>query len=361
VSKRALAAFLEIQAALLPTRLGVTTGSRLAFIRAPSVHGYRLLHEYSSTLQQSDRCQYLELQQSGFAPVLSLEGTYDCVLVCATRQRNETLAYLAKGLDHCKPGGYLFLLCENTLGAKTYRTRLKELLGNGDSEPKDKCLICWGQVDERRNGTLATTWLEALSIQARVPLAANSPEGTQQLLYSSAGCFSAEKLDLGSQLLLEVLPPLSGKGADFGCGYGYLSHQLLHRTAHDLTAHAIEHITLIDSEQLALDAARRNLATIAAERYALLWLDLTREQAPGPFDFIVCNPPCHNEHGLDYPRGQAVIAQAAAQLRPGGVLVFVANEHIPYERELRAHFATREAKIELLAKRDGFKVICLRT
>ena len=56
-------------------------------------------------------------------------------------------------------------------------------------------------------------------------------------LWSQPGVFSWNRIDPGSALLAQTLPALSGKGADFGCGVGYLAHTVL-------ASPAVTHLTL---------------------------------------------------------------------------------------------------------------------
>jgi 16S rRNA (guanine1207-N2)-methyltransferase len=56
--------------------------------------------------------------------------------------------------------------------------------------------------------------------------------GEQKILdeqfISRPGVFGWDKADQGSQLLLQHIPRnLSGRGADFGCGYGFLSSAIM--------------------------------------------------------------------------------------------------------------------------------------
>ncbi len=70
-------------------------------------------------------------------------------------------------------------------------------------------------------------------------------------LWSQPGVFSWDRVDPGTALLLEHLPALSGRGADFGCGIGILARAILASTK-------VEQITLIDIDRRAIAAAQRN-------------------------------------------------------------------------------------------------------
>ena len=160
-------------------------------------------------------------------------------------------------------------------------------------------------------------------------------------LWSQAGVFSWNKIDQGSALLAECLPPLSGKGADLGAGIGFLALTALHSPA-------LTHITLVDVDRRAVEAAKRNVADTRAQ---FLWADVREARLSG-LDFVIMNPPFHEAGMEDQPLGQQFVHAAAEVLRSGGVCYLVANRHLPYEAELKAAFK----QVKLLQEAAGFKL-----
>src|SRR5690606_18510239 len=77
-------------------------------------------------------------------------------------------------------------------------------------------------------------------------------EAAGQRWWTVAGAFSADGPDPGSQALAAALPPLSGRVADLGAGWGYLSARLLQ------AAPELQELHLIEAGAEALDCARRN-------------------------------------------------------------------------------------------------------
>jgi len=161
-------------------------------------------------------------------------------------------------------------------------------------------------------------------------------------LWSQPGVFSWDRLDPGSRLLMDVLPPLAGNGADLGCGIGILSR-------HVLRSEKVESLTLVDIDRRAVDCARRN---VTDPRASLLWADALTPPL-GPLDFVVCNPPFHAEGSESRELGQDFIRAARRALRKGGTLWLVANRHLPYEAVLGAAFRRVEAR----ADKGGYKVV----
>jgi 16S rRNA (guanine1207-N2)-methyltransferase len=162
-------------------------------------------------------------------------------------------------------------------------------------------------------------------------------------VWTQPGVFSWDRLDPGTILLIEHLPRLAGRGADFGCGLGFLSHAVL-------TSSDVEHLTLIDIDRRAVQCAEHN---IADRRASFVWGDV-RDPHPEltEFDFVVMNAPFHDA-GTEQ-RGLALrfVQRAAETLRKGGVCLMVANRHLPYEAAMTPLFK----QIVPVAQTGGFKV-----
>lgn len=175
-------------------------------------------------------------------------------------------------------------------------------------------------------------------------LAAGAPRFIDTLgLWSQPGIFSWDRLDPGSVLLAARLPRLEGRGADLGCGVGYLSLRVLQSAG-------VNRLDLIDIDRRAIDAARRN---VTDPRAHLHWADASGGDASlANLDFVVMNPPFHAAGLEDKALGQAFIRKAAQILRTGGACWLVANRHLPYETVLTATFRS----VRLDHEADGFKI-----
>ncbi len=160
-------------------------------------------------------------------------------------------------------------------------------------------------------------------------------------LWSQPGVFSWDRIDPGSALLAQHLPALSGRGADLGCGVGFLSIVAL-------ASPSVAEISLIDVDRRAIEAARRN---IDDPRARFLWADARRADLID-LDFIVMNPPFHESGAEDQNLGKEFILHAAKMLRKGGVLWLTANRHLPYEAVMKPLFRQVAPKIET----GGFKI-----
>jgi predicted RNA methylase len=138
---------------------------------------------------------------------------------------------------------------------------------------------------------------------------------------------------------------LRGRGADLGCGYGFLAAEVLARHPQ------VGALDLYEADARALELARRNLDGSAAE-LEFSWHDVAAGLPRADYDFIVSNPPFHAGRADAPELGIAFIRAAAAAPRSGGRLFLDANRHLPYEATLAAAFA----KVRVLADERGFKV-----
>jgi 16S rRNA (guanine1207-N2)-methyltransferase len=259
------------------------------------------------------------------------EGCYTGLVMRAPANTNERRHEIALALRALAPGAPLTVLAPKDKGG----TRLaKDLMGFGvmvSDQPKRHHRICQGTRPEALRG-----------IEVAVA------EGVLRLLpgfgfWGQPGLFSWDRVDPGSKALMDVLPALSGKIADFGCGAGVLSHLILQSP--EVTA-----VTGFELDRRAIAAAHK---TISDVRFSTVWVDLVALGTAGQtFDAIVMNPPFHRAGIEDQALGTAMIGRAAEALRPGGSLWLTANRHLPYEATLKARFAS----FTLKAEAQGFKV-----
>lgn len=165
--------------------------------------------------------------------------------------------------------------------------------------------------------------------------AAGAPRPLDGGLFAAPGGFSADAPDPGSQALaaaLAALPRgrLSGRVADLGAGWGYLSHALLQRPE-------VTEAHLVEADHTALSLAQ--VALGHDPRAHFHWADAAGHAPDTAFDAVVTNPPFHRGRTADPGLGRAFIVAAARMLRPSGALYLVANRHLPYESTLAATFA----------------------
>jgi len=163
---------------------------------------------------------------------------------------------------------------------------------------------------------------------------------------SYPGVFAHGRLDAGTALLLETLTTLNLEGdvLDFACGAGVIGACISANHPHTS-------VTLLDSSALALRACEETLAANRLEGTVLASDGLA--EVENSFDFIISNPPIHAGIKTDSRLSHQLLDSAHEHIRPGSMLVLVANIHLPYENWL----AQRFRQYTELSANDHYKVI----
>ena len=134
--------------------------------------------------------------------------------------------------------------------------------------------------------------------------------GNELSCVTDAGVFSRDGLDRGTEVLLEALPPLSGRVLDLGCGWGAVG-VALGRKYPELE------IVMTDINTRAVALAQRNLAANGVRAQVVQGDGF--ESVTGTFDAIVTNPPIRAGKAVIYN----LFAQAREHLNGGGALYVV--------------------------------------
>ena len=258
------------------------------------------------------------------------EGSLSSMVVLAppgTVERRYTIALALRALA---PGATLTVLAPKDKGGSRIA---KELKGFG----------CDLSETSRRHHRICTCQRPSDLSGTQEALAAGSARLDKALgLWTWPGVFSWNRTDPGSALLEQALPPMSGRGADLGCGIGTLGRAIL-------ASPKVAHLTMMDIDRRAVEMAARNVADPRAE---IRWADVRGGSGLSGLDFVVMNPPFHDSGAEDQSLGQSFIRRAAEALRPGGILWLVANRHLPYEEVLKPLFRRVTPKVEAA----GYKI-----
>ncbi len=259
------------------------------------------------------------------------EASLDAITMLAPPGTLERRYALALALRALKVGGVLRALAPKDKGGTRLR---KELEGFG----------CAVEDISKRHHRIVTAQRPATLTGLDEALAEGGPRLSDELkVWTQPGVFSWDRLDPGTILLIEHLPALSGRGADFGCGLGFLSHAVL-------TSPAVEQLTLIDIDRRAVECAQHNIADTRAR---FIWGDV-RDQHPDltELDFVVMNAPFHDAGQEERGLALRFVQRAAESLHKGGVCLMVANRHLPYEAALTPVFK----HIALVVQTAGYKI-----
>ena len=277
-----------------------------------AIHGFRPDHD--------------RLLAEGHAASVAPEGAYVAAAVFLPRSREAGRDMIARAMEMLPPGAPVWVD-----GAKT--------------DGVDGVLRSARKFVEGTSEAVSKAHGKTFSLPAGPPPESfRAPERRAEGMVTPAGGFSAGRVDPGSRLLAEALPArLPAHVVDLGAGWGWLAAQALSRDG-------VERIDLVEAEHAALEAARAN---VDDPRAAFHWAD-ARDWAPeAPAGMVIANPPFHAGRRADPSLGVDFIRAAARALAPKGVLMLVANRHLPYEAALSEAFAAHDE----IAGDAAFKVI----
>ena len=241
--------------------------------------------------------------------------------VCLTRARAENRANLARAWARVAEGGRLFVSGAKTDGIESLQKALRKEGLAVEAAPRRHGRV----LSMRREGPapeVFATWLEEAAPAARIRAGGRD-------FVTAAGVFSWDRVDPGSALLAEALPPLKGAVADLGAGWGFLSAKILESAE-------VASLDLVEAEHAALACARANLADARARFH---WADVrAMPLARAGHETVVANPPFHDGREVSLALGTAFLEAGARLLKPSGRLWVVANRTLPYERVLERAF-----------------------
>ncbi len=145
------------------------------------------------------------------------------------------------------------------------------------------------------------------------------------------GVFSADKIDIGTQFLLQQFDGVNlmvknkeNKILDLACGNGVIAKTLSKQNPN-------AEFSLTDDFNLAIASAKLNLTEVNAKFF---WDDSLNKIASDYFDLVVSNPPFHFEHENNIDVSLELFKQVRRVLKNGGRFILVANKHLSYDTHL---------------------------
>ncbi|PTX54885.1 16S rRNA (guanine1207-N2)-methyltransferase [Litoreibacter ponti] len=267
------------------------------------------------------------LKARAFEPAPTLSGPATGALIFAHRAKQASFDLIARAVEAVTPGGLIAIEGAKTDGIESILKAAKKTFADVETYSKAHGKLIWF--------TRPDTLPDLADWHA-------TPRTLPGGFVTTPGVFSADGIDKGSALLAQHLPPLSGRVADLGAGWGYLSRQVL-------TSDKVTELAMIEAEHTALENAKQNIADPRARFH---WDDATTFTG-APFQAVVCNPPFHTGRAATPELGQRFIASAARLLDERGQLWMVANRNLPYEQQLQERFV----KVQTVAQDNGFKII----
>jgi 16S rRNA (guanine1207-N2)-methyltransferase len=265
---------------------------------------------------------------AGRAPVVAL-------VLAGDRGNAYAEAQVAWAHASTPPGGTLFLAGDKDKGFDRYVRRASGLFGTGETIAREGGMRV-AKLVRRPGATPPQPQAEEYEL-----------DGLK--IVGMPGVFSAGKLDKATALLLELLEAEDLKGRkvlDLGCGAGVIGAWAASRGAE---------VTMLDADLQSVRSAEATLeANVLAARVLHSDVDAALDDGADDrnFDLVLSNPPFHVGRGVVLDITAEFVLAATRRLKPGGRLVMVANEFLPYERLLAGW-----QQVETLASQGGFKVL----
>lgn len=263
------------------------------------------------------------------------EGLVDLAVLRLPRDWASFAMQVDAALGCLRAGGRLWVVGGNDEGIKSAPRRLAMQVETLWIKRRVRVLEALRPEAVELRGDLAA-W------RSEVPL--ELPHVGPRTLASYPGLFAHGRLDDGSRLLLEHLPPVraGARVLDFGCGAGALSVAIAARQPD-------ARLFMTDVDAVAVAAARENVPGALV----LLGDAWSGVELGARFDLIVSNPPLHRGHAGDLQTLDALVQQAPLRLVSGGSLILVTWKNTGVIRKLSD--VTR--KTEVLAEAGPFIVL----
>lgn len=154
------------------------------------------------------------------------------------------------------------------------------------------------------------------------------------LLVNEANVFSREQLDIGARFFLEHLPLVNAgqRVIDLGCGNGVIGLTVL------LQQPAAQ-VLFTDESFMAVASAQQNVQVHCPAADALYQVDDSMASQPDlSADWVLCNPPFHQQQAVTDHIAWQMFADARRVLKVGGRLRIVCNRHLDYGDKLSRLF-----------------------
>ncbi len=172
---------------------------------------------------------------------------------------------------------------------------------------------------------------------------------------SKPGVFGWNKIDRGSEFLIENLPALLTDFVnkpisviDIGCGYGYLSVM----ASSAITSGS--RFVATDNNIAAVECCKNNFSRFDVNGEVIV--GDCAENINEKFDLVICNPPFHQGFDVEGDLTSKFLTSSKRLLKKDGSAFFVVNSFIGIEKKATAIFDD----VTMLANNGSFKLMVLK-
>ncbi|MDR9828405.1 16S rRNA (guanine(1207)-N(2))-methyltransferase RsmC [Vibrio sp. FNV 38] len=250
--------------------------------------------------------------QSQFAAEFTLETKADMILLYWPKAKAEAEYLLTMLLAKLGNNTEIVVVGENRSGVKSVEKMFKPYGRITKFDSARRCSFYFGQCTDLSATFNLQDWFKQYQV---------TYQEKALTICSLPGVFSHGEFDIGSRLLLDNLPKLSGAVLDFGCGAGVLGAVMA-------TLNPSIELSMCDISALAIASSQATLAAngLQGEVFASdVYSDIKHK-----LDFLITNPPFHSGLDTSYSATETLLAQAPQHLTRQGQMYVVANSFLKY-------------------------------
>ncbi|GEM73953.1 16S rRNA (guanine(1207)-N(2))-methyltransferase RsmC [Vibrio sagamiensis] len=254
----------------------------------------------------------IESIKSHFGSQFDVPTQADMLLLYWPKAKAEAEYLLAMLMAKLGVGTEIVIVGENRSGIKSVEKMFTPYGIVKKYDSARRCSFYWGNCLNETQPFIQADWFKSYNITL----------GEQSLTVKSLpGVFSHGEFDLGSRLLLETLPTLSGKVLDFGCGAGVLG-AFMAKANPDIS------IEMCDINAYAITSSQETL--IANGLSGHVFASDIYSDTSNDYRFIISNPPFHSGLDTNYNAAETLLGQAPNYMTREGELIIVANSFLQY-------------------------------
>ena len=217
--------------------------------------------------------------------------------------------------NNLAPKGNLWLAGHKKEGTKTYLSKAEDKFGCKAHVKRGKDQLFVGHLSLFSQG-------EDLPEKNYSDLRQVEMSGSSY--WTKPGLFGWNKVDSGSEFLIEILETLNldlinSRVLDLGCGYGYLACRAANLGAKNLVA--------TDNCAAAIAACKKNLEEYALKECEVIATSCA-DRVEGKFDLILCNPPFHSGFSTNSELHHNFLTAIRSKLKPDAQALVVVNQFL---------------------------------
>lgn len=269
-----------------------------------------------------------------FGEQLTDEVKADLILLYWPKAKQEAEYLLAMLLAKLGTSTEIIVVGENRSGVKSIEKMFAAYGPIHKYDSARRCSFYWGQCVNTPAAFKLDQWFKSYTVHY---------QGHELTIRSLPGVFSHGEFDLGSRLLLDTLPALSGKVIDVGCGAGVLGCVMA-------TLNPAIELEMTDISALAIRSSQETLR--ANQLHGKVYPSDMLSNAGSDYQAIVTNPPFHSGLQTSYGATEQLLAHSVNHLANQGSLWVVANSFLKYPPIIEQAFG----QCDIAAKTSKFTI-----